>query len=110
MKQEKKVAYLERELELLRAENKDLRAELKRLEIQLEHKDGALADKEAACEELQAAFDKVCFDCSQAIEQAAEAEMLFQQKTAEIKELSKGYKEEIERLLSMMQSQLRKGE
>ncbi len=110
MKQEKKLAYLEKELDILRRENKDLRAEIEAAELQLKLREDSLAEKDAAYDKLQEAFDKVCFDCSQAIEQAAEAELLFQQKTAEVKELSKGYKEEMEQLLGMMQRQLRKGE
>ena len=109
MKQEKKLAYLERELDKVREENKELTVELKALELQLARKDEELNGKDEAYNSLQAEYDKVCFDCSQAIEQAAEAELLFQQKTAEMKELSKGYKEEMEQLLGMMKRQLRKG-
>jgi len=108
MNNERKAVYQQRMLEDMRKENKELKDEIEILNKAIKRKDEQIAALQKRHDDLQAVYDKVCFEASEGIERAAEAEAAFRERLGDLKKLEKTYKTEMEQLLRQMQKQIRK--
>ena len=94
MRQEKKVAYLESELERYKLENRQQQAEIRVLEKERTSLQSELDEAKRQYEKLRQAFDKHLFEDSERIEQTEEARLAYEAAERELREALKEYKTE----------------
>lgn len=108
MNNRRKLAYQGRELERLVDENRDLKAEIRALEKENSYKDKMLASAEEGFKKLEEAYNTYLFNYSEQVEKLAEAQMIHDDASLEIKEMMRKYKKEIEALIAEIKIHTRK--
>lgn len=102
MRSEKKLAYQAGKIEKLSEEIKELQMELTAYRQEMKYKDSLLMQSEKEFEELKRRFEEYLFGYSERVERLTEAQMEYEQATAEVRALMKRYKKEAEENLRMI--------
>lgn len=100
MRNRRRMAYQEEEIERLREENRGLESEIKAVEIELERAKNRLADKEQEYELLREGFENYIKKNAAQAKQTLEAGQQCGSIIEELKKLKKVYEKEAERQIA----------
>lgn len=102
MNTERKIQRLENEAQRLRDVNSELQLEINSLTREMAYKDRTIETLEGKLTQLQAAFDTVAQQGSEAIEDAAEAAMMYREQLDSLRKMKRQYQTEMEQLMFML--------
>lgn len=103
MRQDRKIAYLEKELSRLRDDLKGYQTENLILTRELENKQKDLDAADAAYRRLEESYEKYMFSYSEHVEKLEEARIAYEEGLARVKKIMRDYKAEAEKKIASIQ-------